>query len=344
MLVWFQLTTVHTHAHVAMSWGKIQSRYFNLNLFIESHPTSHWLSDHVKLLRLRYFESFIRERSMYYVCSNIVKPLTQPYQLSFAELIGPREIQWFVSHYWGMSVRHLSDAICKHAEGCDGDWRDSAYWICTFSNNQWLVKNELGDGRWQESSFYLALTSPQCKGTAMIIDESVSPLQRVWCLFEVYQTICLSRSEHFQGLLLCASTGVLQQGKAGTDVAVAVATKVAELDTRGAQASDETDRQMIHSLIEQMPGGFDTMNRFVRDTICNALWASHVHYEGIFKSLMYDLTSEVSATLPAPLPTILTSTPQQSRTVDNKQWTTCWNNLSQTHRKPKRTKFEPSNL
>lgn len=180
------------------------------------------------------------------------------------------------------------------------------------------MKNELGDGRWQESSFYLALTSPKCKGTAMIIDESVSPLQRVWCLFEVYQTICLSRSEHFQGLLLCASTGVLQQGKAGTDVAVAVAKKVAELDTRGAQASDETDRHMIHSLIEQMPGGFDTMNRFVRDTICNALWASHVHYEGIFKSLMYDLTSEVCATLPAPLPAILTSTPQ-SRTVDNKQ-------------------------
>lgn len=47
--------------------------------------------------------------------------------------------------------------------------------------------------RWQDSSFYLALNSPECRGTAMIIDEQVLPLQRVWCLFEVYQTIHLSR-------------------------------------------------------------------------------------------------------------------------------------------------------
>ena len=48
---------------------------------------------------------------------------------------------------------------------------------------------------------------------------------RIWCLFEVYQTICLSRNGRSQGLLLCTSTGVLQEGNAGTDVAVAVARK-----------------------------------------------------------------------------------------------------------------------
>ena len=137
--------------------------------------------------------------------------------------------------------------------------------ICTFSNSQWHVKAELGNGRWQQSSFYLSLISPDCKGTAMIIDELVQPLQRIpgvlvsdvlmifpvnppvvscgalrfffqsfrilsphpriWCLFEVYQTICLSRNGRSQGLLLCTSTGVLQEGNAGTDVAVAVARK-----------------------------------------------------------------------------------------------------------------------
>lgn len=51
--------------------------------------------------------------------------------------------------------------------------------ICTFSNSQWHVKAELGNGRWQESSFYLSLISPDCKGTAMIIDELVQPLQRI---------------------------------------------------------------------------------------------------------------------------------------------------------------------
>ena len=135
---------------------------------------------------------------------------------------------------------------------------------------------------------------------------TVLPLQRIWCLFEVYQTISLPRSGQFEGLLLCTSTGVLQQGKAGADVAVAVAKTVAELDTRTAEATAEEDRLMIHSLIEQMPGGFDTMNSFVRDTICNALEASHLHYESTLKDLMHTLASN-SSTAPAPLPTLLTS-------------------------------------
>lgn len=59
---------------------------------------------------LRFFETFIKERSMYYVCSNIVKPLTEPFQLSFVEMIGPTGIQWFVSHYQiSRMQRHHND-------------------------------------------------------------------------------------------------------------------------------------------------------------------------------------------------------------------------------------------
>lgn len=37
---------------------------------------------------------------------------------------------------------------------------------------------------------------------AMIIDENVHPLQRIWCLFEVYHTIQFSQSgDHFQGFI-----------------------------------------------------------------------------------------------------------------------------------------------
>ena len=36
-------------------------------------------------------------------------------------------------------------------------------------------------------------------------------------------------------------------------------------------------------LIEQMTGGFDKMNNFVRETILRALEASHQHYEQTFK-------------------------------------------------------------
>ena len=259
----------------------------------------------------RFFDMFIKDRSMYYVCFNIVKPLTAPFQLSFAEVVGPTSIEWFVSHYWGMPLRHFGDAIRKHSESYQRTWRESAYWICTFSNSQWHVKEELGNGRWQDSSFYLALRSLECRGTAMIMDELVQPLKRIWCLFEVYQTILLSQSGRSQGLFLCTSTGVLQEGKAGTDVAVGVAQAVECLDTRAAQATSEEDRKMIHELIEDMPGGFDAMNSFLRKTICEALRASHWHFETIFRGLMENLTSMASQ--PSSFnPTLLTSAPSAS--------------------------------
>eukprot|EP00438_Fugacium_kawagutii_P008959 Skav215555 [mRNA] locus=scaffold3091:212800:237229:- [translate_table: standard] len=138
---------------------------------------------------VQFFDAFIKERSMYYVCSNIVKPLTKPFQLSFVELIGPSTMEWFVSHYWGMAVRHFNDAIRKHAMSYATEWRGLAYWICTFSNSQWHVSDELGYGAWQE----------------------------------------------------------------------------------------------LEALIEHMPGGFDAMNRFVRETICRALARSHEQYELTFQ-------------------------------------------------------------
>eukprot|EP00438_Fugacium_kawagutii_P022492 Skav229699 [mRNA] locus=scaffold3722:269180:269458:- [translate_table: standard] len=44
---------------------------------------------------------------------------------------------------------------------------------------------------------------------------------------------------------------------------------------------------VAEELIEQMPGGFDAMNDFVRETICRALEASNQHYEQTFKGLEY---------------------------------------------------------
>ena len=38
------------------------------------------------------------------------------------------------------------------------------YWICSFSNNQWAVEEEVGKN-WDESSFYLAMRSDACNLT-----------------------------------------------------------------------------------------------------------------------------------------------------------------------------------
>ena len=48
-----------------------------------------------------HFQGYICERNMYYVCHNMLLPMTRLKKLSYAELAGPSTLQWFVSHYWG---------------------------------------------------------------------------------------------------------------------------------------------------------------------------------------------------------------------------------------------------
>jgi hypothetical protein len=60
------------------------------------------------------------------------------------------------------------------------------------------------------------------------------------------------------------------------------------------------------------------MNTFVRDTICKALEASHLHYETTLKSLMQNLTSRVT---PSPLPTLLNSRAEQVETKSDASYT-----------------------
>ena len=43
---------------------------------------------------------------MYYICSNLVIPVTEDCKLSYAELVGPRQVNWFVSHYWGILAKY----------------------------------------------------------------------------------------------------------------------------------------------------------------------------------------------------------------------------------------------
>ena len=105
----------------------------------------------------------------------------------------------------------------------------------------------------------------------MVLDELALPLTRAWCLFEVLQTLILSQGDQgFGGLHFCTSTGVINQGQSGTDVAMATAKRLASLDLREAQATNAEDQRTIRELVEQMPGGFDAVNAFVRGSIRQA--------------------------------------------------------------------------
>ena len=104
-----------------------------------------------------------------------------------------------------------------------------------------------------------------------------------------------------EGLWLCTSTGVLHEGKAGVDVALHLAKRLSALRLEDATASVQKDKDMtldspsrapetgprIDSLVSQMPGGFDAMNKFVKSNIAEAA----VSEKNCFKSMNHPVIS-----------------------------------------------------
>ena len=132
------------------------------------------------------FRPLIRGRNMYYICPNIVLPITKKVHKSFAEVVGCGLVDWFISHFWGLPFADFILSLQEHAISRGSDLR---YWVCTFSNNQWDMEAEVPSGKPpSHSSFYKALTSPSCCGTGMMMDTDVTPLRRSWCLFEMLHT------------------------------------------------------------------------------------------------------------------------------------------------------------
>lgn len=234
------------------------------------------------------FVGFLSGRHMYYVCENLVLPLTAHVQLSYAEVVGPVPMQWFVSHFWGTAFNHFVNAVRRHAERSavsPAKWTEVSYWICTFSNNQWKVDDELGSS-WQNSSFYLALRSGLCKGTAMIFDDDAMPLSRAWCLFELLQTSILAREDSsFQGLLLCTDSGVLNDGCSNIEVALTISKRLSTLRLQDATASRWADKKMIDQLVGEQPGGFEGVNKFLKDAVQVVLHEAQVRFEQDLKHL-----------------------------------------------------------
>eukprot|EP00439_Symbiodinium_sp_Y106_P023916 s5053_g2.t3 len=247
-----------------------------------------------------YFQAYTGYRTTYYVAHNILKPITEPYQLSYAEVAGPSTVRWFVSHFWGTPFVHLVSTVTKHAEEAaaeDPSWvspaNSQSYWICTFSNNQSdpeSIHEELGGGDWSISSFYMALHSPTTIGTAMVFDDEAMPLTRSWCLFELLQTTILkkARGKTYRGLKLCSPLGIMNNGSGSMDLALNVSRKLAHLRLQDAQASVQSDKEMIENLVIA-EGGFDLVNLTLIESVREVLQAVQYSFTRTMQNLETDL-------------------------------------------------------
>eukprot|EP00931_Biecheleriopsis_adriatica_P087528 TRINITY_DN61998_c0_g1_i1.p1 TRINITY_DN61998_c0_g1~~TRINITY_DN61998_c0_g1_i1.p1 ORF type:complete len:1142 (-),score=113.13 TRINITY_DN61998_c0_g1_i1:166-3591(-) len=215
-----------------------------------------------------YFADYVLERNMHYVVGNLLRPLTHKCRLSYAELVGPKEVSWFVSHCWGTPFRHFMTSLKKHSEKTG---KAESYWICSFSMNQWTLEEELGSGGVKDTSFHLCLQSHSCVGTATVIDASATNFQRSWCLYELLQTMLLQKDNADYSLMLCTESGVLSSGNASAEVTMNVADRVAHLRLQNAEATVQADKEMIDRAVAEMPGGFAEVNHFLRTNILQAV-------------------------------------------------------------------------
>eukprot|EP00930_Biecheleria_cincta_P013445 TRINITY_DN11978_c0_g1_i1.p1 TRINITY_DN11978_c0_g1~~TRINITY_DN11978_c0_g1_i1.p1 ORF type:complete len:1008 (-),score=128.69 TRINITY_DN11978_c0_g1_i1:657-3296(-) len=242
-----------------------------------------------------HFQASIRDRNMYYICPNIVMPLTSKHEISFAELVGPHQVQWFISHWWGTQFQYSCDAIRRHAISSSGEdcWLQNSYWVCTFSNNQYRVAEELGSTH-EESSFYLALYSSGCLGTCMILDDKAHPLTRSWCLFEFLQTMKLEErlappKGNFQGIFFCTRNGVLSRGDGATEVVMNMGKRLATLKLEDAVASTPEDHDMIMTLVIKEMGSFDHINEVLRQHVSKSLQEFKQCLDTGFATIFQDL-------------------------------------------------------
>ncbi|CAL1141136.1 unnamed protein product [Cladocopium goreaui] len=233
----------------------------------------------------KHFESFILERNMHFVVANIVTPLTQSKGVSFVTLWGGRRVDYFVSHSWGTSFPHFVQSIQCHALSKEGptSWIDAAYWICSFANNQWNIGAELGSDP-MESAFARTLTAG-IKGVAMVLDQEVQPLTRVWCLFE----FLLSSREHLE-LVFVTNAGVIgDDGCSSFDIALEVGKKIKSLQVATCGASSEKDKKDIFKYIISKLGSLERMDEQIRALMAEMLMRNLANVERATGSLVDSL-------------------------------------------------------
>jgi len=142
-----------------------------------------------------------RESNLYSVNEFFIKPATkepEPDGQSYAEHLNrdsPLKTEFFMSHHWGEDFGELIQGVLRHAKvtaPLQGKaWQNQVYWCCAFANNQHSVN--LGQSL-EESPFYQALSSKGCFGIILNLNQSVTALQRIWCIYEIYLTFKLRKS------------------------------------------------------------------------------------------------------------------------------------------------------
>ncbi len=193
------------------------------------------------------------------VCENFIKPATQDSQLSFCEQLLLSEDtagfvgtpSAFISHAWRYCFLEVLEALTSYFASEE----DVVIWFDLFCNNQHKAPSL--EFEWWCNTFKNAIQS--FGRTVMVLApwNDPLPLQRGWCIWELYCTI--EGKCKFDVAMSPAST---EQFIADVDAdPVHVIDKMlATIDTSRSECYKAEDRERIHDAIRRTVG-FDELNR-----------------------------------------------------------------------------------
>jgi len=224
------------------------------------------------------------EANMYDAVQSWIKPDTAPTQSAFASLCKFGPVNTFVSHWWGSPLPHTLESLERH---CNGD-EAQRVWICSLANNQWRLKEEMGDGV-NASPFRQALASQSCNSMALMLDSDGAPLKRFWCLYEIMTVIILRSEGKIMEFDLCTPEGVINRGQMPVEDGLRMARLLGEINVEHAECSHVKDREMIEIEIRDHLGGFHNMDvqirSLVEEGLCTLYEKQDLAFRQTYKSL-----------------------------------------------------------
>jgi len=151
-----------------------------------------------------------------------------------------------------------------------------SFWICALCNNQYAVEHAIGESGVLDSSFAVALQAPHCSEVATIFDASATIYRRIWCAFELFFAKVLMPRNFGKKMqvTLVNEFGVLSDGDASLQAVQVMASVIGTINTSEAQASVESDKQMIQRLMLEEQTTSEDLDSILRQTAQDSLQAA----------------------------------------------------------------------
>ena len=183
-------------------------------------------------------------------------------------LIDPSDIgppQLFVSHTWSNTWGLLVAAVTDLARRNQMDLKTLTCWVDIFAINQHSRSiDELDD-------LYAVVA---CSGNfVQVCDPTALPFRRVWCLFELVAWIqgdeSAARGKHVPTVHVRIGT-VGADGEFSPEDPKKLDALKEKIRMQEAEASVQADRALIFNMVQdKVPGGFDAVNRIIKDAVVN---------------------------------------------------------------------------